>query len=151
MTTKRISSPLTKIVSKILSQPPLIVTSQENEYFGDKVTTKPKENLRIISLNINGLDLGNGEHSLLQLCLNLQDKDVDLLCLTETKVNCQRYHLVQRFSATLNKVWPKQKNPRVLRIHQSPEIVTTNLKELPSSHWETHPPLSSPKEKIHMN
>ena len=39
--------------------------SQRNEYFGDKITTKPNENLRIISLNINGLDLGKGEHSLL--------------------------------------------------------------------------------------
>ena len=61
--------------------------SQRNEYFGDKLTTKPNENLRIISLNINGLDLGKGEHSLLQLCLNLQDRGVDLLCLTETNVN----------------------------------------------------------------
>ena len=33
---------------------------QRNEYFGDKITTKPNENLRIISLNINGLDLGKG-------------------------------------------------------------------------------------------
>ena len=39
--------------------------SQRNEYFGDKITTKPNENLRIISLNISGLDLGKGEHSLL--------------------------------------------------------------------------------------
>ena len=45
--------------------------SQRNEYFGDKVTTKSNENLRIISLNINGLDSGKGEHYLLQLCLNL--------------------------------------------------------------------------------
>ena len=61
--------------------------TQRNEYFGDKLTIKPTENLRIISLNINGLDLGKGENSLLQLCLNLQDKGVDLLCLTETNVN----------------------------------------------------------------
>ena len=33
---------------------------QRNEYFGDKLTTKLNENLRIISLNINGLDLGKG-------------------------------------------------------------------------------------------
>ena len=61
--------------------------SQKNEYFGDRLTTKPTENLRIISLNINGLDLGKDDHSLLQLCLNLQDKGVDLLYLTETNVN----------------------------------------------------------------
>ena len=83
--------------------------SQRNDYFGDKLTTKPTEHLRIISLNINGLDLGKGEHSLLQLCLNLQDKGVDILCLTETNVNWQHHHLVQRFSTTLKTAWPKQK------------------------------------------
>ena len=82
--------------------------SQRNEYFGDKLTTKPNENLRIVSLNINGIDLGKGEHSLLQLCLNLQDKGIDLLCLTETNVNWQRHNLVQIFSLTLKKAWPKQ-------------------------------------------
>ena len=44
---------------------------QRNEFFGNKLTTKSKENLHIINLNINRLDLGKGEHSLLQLCLNL--------------------------------------------------------------------------------
>ena len=42
--------------------------SQNNDYFGDKLSTKLIKHLRIISLNINGLDLGKGEHSLLQLC-----------------------------------------------------------------------------------
>ena len=83
--------------------------TQRNKYFGDKLTIKPTENLRIISLNINGLDLGKGEHSPLQLCLNLQDKGVDLLCLTKTNVNWQRHYLVQKFSATLKEAWPKQK------------------------------------------
>ena len=83
--------------------------SQTNEYFGDRLTTKPNENLRILSLNINGLDLGKGEHSLLQLCLNLQNKGVDLLCLTETNVNWKRHHVVQKFSATLKKAWINQK------------------------------------------
>ena len=83
--------------------------SQRNDYFGNKLNIKPSESLRIISLNINGLDLDKGEHSLLQPCLSLQDKGFDLLCLTETNVNWQRHHLVQRFSATLKKVWPKQK------------------------------------------
>ena len=82
--------------------------SQRNEYFGDKLTTKTNENLRITSLNINGLDFGKGEHSLLQLCLNLQDKCVNLLCSTEINVNWQRHNLVQRFSATLKKAWPKK-------------------------------------------
>ena len=75
--------------------------SQRNDYFGDKLSTKPIENLRIIYLNINGLDLGKGEHFLLQLCSNLQDKGADLLCLTETKTNWHRQYLVQKFSATL--------------------------------------------------
>ena len=61
--------------------------SQRNDYFGDQLSTKSIRNIRIISLNINGLDLGKGEHSLLQLCSNLQDKGSDLLCLTETNTN----------------------------------------------------------------
>ena len=77
--------------------------SQRNDYFGDKLTTKPNENLRTISLNINGLDLGKGDHSLLQLCINLQDKGVNLLCLTETNINWQRHYLVQKFSTILKK------------------------------------------------
>ena len=32
--------------------------SQRNDYFCDKLTTNPNENLRIINLNINGLNLG---------------------------------------------------------------------------------------------
>ena len=99
------------IITNRTIQPTLesLQKSQTNEYFGDRLTTKPNENLRILSLNINGLDLGKGEHSLLQLCLNLQDKGVDLLCLTETNVNWKRQHLVQRFSSTLKKAWINQK------------------------------------------
>ena len=84
-----------------------IKESKRNEYFGDKLTTKPNENLRIININKNGLDIGKGKHSVLQLCLNLQDKGVDLLYLTEKNVNWQRHNLVQRFSATLKKAWSK--------------------------------------------
>ena len=84
--------------------------SQQNDYFGDQLSTKPIENLRIISLNINGLDIGKDEHSLLQLCSNLQDKGVDLLCLIETNTNWHRQYLVQKFSATLKTAWYKQKN-----------------------------------------
>ena len=123
--------------------------TQRNEYFGDKLTIKPTENLRIISLNINGLDLGKGENSLLQLCLNLQDKGMDLLCLTETNVNWQRYYLVQNFSATLKEAWPKQKTQCAPRTHHSYGTVITNLEEQPSSQWERYLPPSSPKEKTH--
>ena len=48
--------------------------SHRNEYFGDKLTTKPKENLRIIGLNINELDLGKGEHSLSNCVLIFKTK-----------------------------------------------------------------------------
>ena len=73
---------------------------QRNDYFGNKLFTKPIENLCIINLNINGLDLGKGEHSLLQMCSNLQDKGTDLLYLTETNTNRHRQYLVQKFSST---------------------------------------------------
>ena len=88
----------------------ILQESQRNEHFSDKLTTKPNENLRIISLNINWLDLGKGEQSLFQLCINLQDKGVALVCLTETNINWRWHHLVQSFSATLKKALPKQKN-----------------------------------------
>ena len=67
-------------------------TSQINDYFEDELFTKLIENIRIISLNINGLDLGKGEYSLPQLCSNLQDKGEYLLCLTETNINWHRQY-----------------------------------------------------------
>ena len=54
-----------------LTYPKGLHETQRNEYFSNKLTTKPEENLRIASLNIKELDLGHGEHSLLQLCLNV--------------------------------------------------------------------------------
>ena len=108
--------------------------SQRNDYFGDKLSTKPIEHLRIISLNINGLDLGKGEHSILQLCSNLQDKGADFLCLTETNTNWYRQYLVQIVSATLKFAWPKQNNPCVHRTPLSHGISTTNLGEPSPSH-----------------
>ena len=125
--------------------------SQRNNYFRDKLTIKPNENLGIISLNNNVLDLGKGEHSLLQLFLNLQYKGVDFICLTETNFNWQRHHLVQRFSAILKKAWPKQRFFYAPLTNQSPGTVVTNLEEQPLSQWETYLPPSSPKEKTHID
>ena len=65
--------------------------------------------LLVVLVSVVGLGLGKGKHSLLQVCLNLQDKGVDLLCLTETNVNWKRHHLVQRFSVTLKKAWINRK------------------------------------------
>ena len=105
---------------------------QINDYFGDTLFTKPIENLYIINLNINGLDLRKGKHSLLQLCSNLQDKGTDLLYLTETNTNRHRQYLVQNFSFTLKTVWLK--NHCVYRSHLSHGISTTKLETPPSSH-----------------
>ena len=45
-----------------------------NEYKGDKLTTLTSNHIRIFYMNINGLELGKGGHSLLQLCLTLKEK-----------------------------------------------------------------------------
>ena len=60
-------------------------------------------------MNINGLELGKGGHSLLQLCLTLKEKGVDMVCLTESNVHWERAHVYQQFRQTLKDAWPKNK------------------------------------------
>ena len=91
---KNISTPIETTIQPTLES---LQKSQINDYFGDKLSTKLIENLRIINLSINGLDLGKGKHSLLQLCSNLQDKGSDLICLTETNTNWHGQCFVQTF------------------------------------------------------
>ena len=60
-------------------------------------------------MNINGLKLGQGGHSLLQLCLTLKEKGVDIVCLTETNVHWVRAHFYHKSRKTLKDTWPKHK------------------------------------------
>ena len=44
----------------------------------------------IFYININGLDLSKKGHSWLQLCISLENKDVDAIYLIETNVSWER-------------------------------------------------------------
>ena len=60
-------------------------------------------------MNINGTELGKGGHSLLQLCLTLKEKRVDIVCMTETNVHWKRAHVYHSFRQTLKDARPKRK------------------------------------------
>ena len=62
----------------------------DNTFKGDKISTFNKDCIRILYLNINGINLKKGAHSLVQLCLNL-------------KKNCRRYHKSNRDECSLEK------------------------------------------------
>ena len=54
---------------------------------GDTLNILNLNHIRIFYMKINGLELGKGGHSLLQQFLTLQEKVVDMVCLTETNVH----------------------------------------------------------------
>ena len=80
-----------------------------NEFKVDELTWIDLNHIRIFYMNINGLKLGQGGHSLLQLCLTLKEKGVNIVCLTETNVHCARAHVYHKFRQTLKETWPKHK------------------------------------------
>ena len=82
---------------------------KENRHKGDKLTKIDPNNTRLFYININGIDTGNGDHSLLQLCQNLQEVGVDVISLTETNVHWQRPHATSNFKRILQETWPKDK------------------------------------------
>ena len=98
-------------ITKSYSQTYLTPTKElkENEPKGDITITNYEDYIRIFYININGLDLSKKGHSWLQLCLSLEEKGVDAICLTETNVNWQRQHLFNYFTKTLKDTWPKEK------------------------------------------
>ena len=80
-----------------------------NESKGDTLNILDPNHIRIFYMNINGIELGKGGHSLLQLCVTLKAKGVDLVCLTETNVHWERSHVYHKFRQTLKEAWPKSK------------------------------------------
>ena len=80
-----------------IHQPPLHTTLETpiqhiepfdtNEFKGNKMNCIEPNHIRIFHMNINGLKLGQGGHSLLKLCLTLKEKGVDIVYLTETNVH----------------------------------------------------------------
>ena len=59
------------------------------------------KNIRIVDININGLDTGNGDHSLLQLCQTLQEKRFHIGSTIETNVHWKRAHIFNIFRKIL--------------------------------------------------
>ena len=51
-----------------------------NTSHGDKLNTIHPNSLRIFYININGMDIGKSDHSLLQLCQTLKSKEADIIC-----------------------------------------------------------------------
>ena len=80
-------------------QPPIqhIEPFDTNEFKGNKLIFLDPNHIRIFYMNSNGLKLGQGGHSLLQLCLALEEKGVDIVCLTETNVHWARAHVYHKF------------------------------------------------------
>ena len=58
-----------------------------NEFKGDKLILLDPNHIRILYMNINGLKLGQGGQSLLQLLLIRKEKGVDIVC-TLGKSSC---------------------------------------------------------------
>ena len=74
-----------------------IETFDTNEFKDDKLILLDPNHIRIFYMNINGLKLGQGGHSLLQLCLTLKEKRVEIVCLTETNAHWARAHVYHKF------------------------------------------------------
>ena len=79
-----------------------------NTSHGEKLNIIHPNSLRMFYININGMDLGKSDHSLLQLCQTLKSKEVDIICLTETNVHWSPF-LIDRFKQILQSTWNKSK------------------------------------------
>ena len=68
-----------------------------NESKGDKLITLNPNHIQMFYMNINGLELGKGGDSMLQLHLTYKEKRVDIVCITETSVHWERTHVYHHF------------------------------------------------------
>lgn len=73
-----------------------------NKSRGNRLTKLDPNYIRILHININGLDIGNGDYSLIYLCQNFQEKGVDIVCITKTNVHWERSHIHHYFKKTLH-------------------------------------------------
>ena len=76
-----------------------------NSHKEDRLTKLEPNHTRLFYININGIDNGNGDHYLLQLCQHLQEVGVDIISLTETNVHWKRPHLTSNFRKILQDTW----------------------------------------------
>ena len=98
-------------INKSYSQTYLPPTKEikDNEPQREIMTTKCEQYVRLLYININGLNVSKKGHSWLQLCLSLEEKGVNAICLTETNVNWKKQHILNSFTKTLKDTWPKEK------------------------------------------
>ena len=61
-----------------------------NNFREDRLIKLDPNNIRIFYINMNGLNIGNWDYSLLQLCQTFQEKGVDIVKFTETNVHWKR-------------------------------------------------------------
>ena len=64
-----------------------------NTFKGNKLSHFDKDCIRVFYLNINGINVTQGDYSLVQLCLNLQEPGVVIISLIETHVQWKRYFI----------------------------------------------------------
>ena len=76
---------------------------------GNIISLLDKDCIRIFYLNINGIHFKKEGHSLVQLCLNLKERGVDIISLTETNINLKINHIITRFEIVLKKFWSNNK------------------------------------------
>ena len=72
-----------------------------------RLTKLELNHTRLFYININGIDNGNVDHSLLQLCQHLQEVGVDIISLTETNVHWKRPHVTNNFKKILQDTCPE--------------------------------------------
>lgn len=65
--------------------------------------------IRWFYLNINSLNIGHGYHSLLQLYQTIQEKGVDIVCITETNVYWERCHIYHQLKKRSTMCGPKNR------------------------------------------
>ena len=74
---------------------PPIKELKDNAPQGDIMIHKHEDHIRLLYININGLDLSKKGHSWLQLCQSLEEKGVDAIYLTEKKCQLEKTTLIQ--------------------------------------------------------
>ena len=80
-------------------------TLKVNRHKGNRLNKLELNHTRLFYININGIDNGNRDHSLLYLCQHLQEVGVDIISLTETNVHWKRPHVTSNFKRILQDTW----------------------------------------------
>ena len=79
-----------------------------NESRGYPLTSLYKNHIKILYMNINGIDLGTTENFLMQLCKTLQEEGVNAIWLKEKNFNWRSHYIIRCLSNILNESCPKK-------------------------------------------